>query len=154
MDAAVTTLLGVTGSLYEVADHIAGPVIGFGYTNNVINQDVWDGIPADRQQIIIEEGAKTVLEALRLAPFRNFIALEAAEDRGLEAAPFSAETQEHIQTVILRERVIPVWLALRTYMCIMHIWLALIHSAVVGCPKTSSPRGSCWCSSNGACTAT
>ena len=39
VDAAVTTLLlGVTGSLYEVADHIAGPVIGFGYTNNVINQ--------------------------------------------------------------------------------------------------------------------
>ncbi len=111
VDAAVTTLLlGVTGSLYEVADHIAGPVIGFGYTNNVINQDVWDGIPADLQQIIIEEGAKTELEALRLAPFQNFIALEAAEDVGLEAAPFSDEVQEHIQTVVLPEHVIPGWL--------------------------------------------
>ncbi len=111
VDAAVTTLLlGVTGSLYEVADHIAGPVIGFGYTNNVINQDVWDGIPEDLQQIIIEEGAKTELEALRLAPFQNFIALEAAQDLGLEAAPFSDKVQEHIQTVVLPERVIPGWL--------------------------------------------
>ena len=111
VDAVVTTLLlGVTGSLYEVADHIAGPVIGFGYTNNVINRDVWDGIPTDLQQIIIEEGAKAELEALRLAPFQNFIALEAAQERGLEAAPFSAEVQEHIQTVVLPEHVIPGWL--------------------------------------------
>ena len=111
VDAAVTTLLlGVTGSLYEVADHLAGPVIGFGYTNNVINQDVWEGIPADLQQIIIEEGAKAELEALRLAPFQNFIALEAAEDLGLEAAPFSDQVQEHIRTVVLPEHVIPGWL--------------------------------------------
>ena len=111
VDAAVTTLLlGVTGSLYEVSDHIAGPVIGFGYTNNVINQDVWDDIPADLQQIIIEEGAKTELEALRLAPFQNFIALEAAQDRGLEATPFSDQVREHIQTVVLPEHVIPGWL--------------------------------------------
>ena len=111
VDAAVTTiLLGVAGSLYEVSDHIAGPVIGFGYTNNVINKDVWDGIPEDLQQIIIEEGAKTELEALRLAPFQNFIALEAAEDLGLEAAPFSNQMQEHIRTVVLPEHVIPGWL--------------------------------------------
>ena len=111
VDAAVTTLLlGVTGSLYEVADHIAGPVIGFGYTNNVINRAVWEGIPADLQQIIIEEGAKAELEALRLAPFQNFIALEAAEDLGLEAAPFSNEVQEHIRMVVLTEHVIPGWL--------------------------------------------
>ena len=111
VDAAVTTLLlGVTGSLYEVADHIAGPVIGFGYTNNVINRNVWDGIPADLQQIIIEEGAKTELEALRLAPFQNFIALEAAQDLGLQADPFSDQVQEHIQTVVLPEHVIPGWL--------------------------------------------
>ncbi|MDE2786720.1 MAG: TRAP transporter substrate-binding protein DctP [Chloroflexota bacterium] len=111
VDAAVTTLLlGVTGSLFEVADHIAGPVIGFGYTNNVINLAVWDDIPEDLQQIIIEEGAKAELEALRLAPFQNFIALEAAQDRGLEATPFSDQVQEHIQTVVLPEHVIPGWL--------------------------------------------
>ena len=111
VDAAMTTLLlGVTGSLYEVSDHIAGPVIGFGYTNNVINKDLWDGIPADLQQIIIEEGAKTELEALRLAPFQNFIAPEAAQDLGLQADPFSDQVQEHIQNVVLPEHVIPGWL--------------------------------------------
>lgn len=111
VDAAVTTLLlGVTGSLHEVADQIAGPVIGFGYTNNVINQEVWDSIPEDLQQILIEEGAKAELEALRLAPVQNFIALEAAQNLGLEAAPFSDQVQEHIQTVVLTEHVIPGWL--------------------------------------------
>lgn len=111
VDAVVTTLLlGVTGSLYEVAEHIAGPVIGFGYTNNVINKDVWDGIPSDLQQIIIEEAAKSELEALRMAPFQNFIALEAAESVGLKATPFSDEVQKHIQTVVVPEHVIPGWL--------------------------------------------
>ena len=111
VDAVVTTLLlGVTGSLYEVSDHIAGPVIGFGYTNNVINKDVWDGIPPDLQQIIVEEAAKSELEALRLAPFQNFIAVEAAEQVGLKVTPFSDEVQKHIQTVVLPEHVIPGWL--------------------------------------------
>lgn len=111
VDSVVTTLLlGVTGSLYEVADHIAGPVIGFGYTNNVINKDVWESIPPDLQQIIIEEGAKAELEALRLAPFQNFIALEVAEDLGFKAAPFSEPVQDHIQTVVLPEHIIPGWL--------------------------------------------
>lgn len=111
VDAVVTTLLlGVTGSLYEVAEHIAGPVIGFGYTNNVINKNVWEGIPPDLQQIIIEEAAKSELEALRLAPFQNFIAVEAAEGVGFRVTPFSDEVQKHIQTVVVPEHVLPGWL--------------------------------------------
>ena len=111
VDAAVTTaLLGITGRYYEVTDYIAGPIIGFGYTNNVINQDVWNDIPEDLQQIIIEEGAKTELEALRLAPFQNFIALEANKQVGLQPLPFSDEVAEHVRTVVLPEHVIPGWL--------------------------------------------
>ena len=49
---------GFRQTAYEVADYMTGPVSGFGYTNNVVNKDVWDKIPADLQQIIIEEGAK------------------------------------------------------------------------------------------------
>ena len=111
VDATVTTaLLGVTGRLYEVADYIAGPVIGFGYTNNVINRDVWDGMPEDLRQIMIEEGAKMELEALRLAPFQNFVALEANKTAGLEPVPFSADTLKHIDEVTLPEHVLPGWL--------------------------------------------
>ena len=111
VDATVTTaLLGVTGSLYEVADYMAGPLIAFGYTNNVINKDVWDKMPADLQQIMIEEGAKMELEALRLAPFQNFIALEANKQAGLKIQPFTDEALRHVDEVVLPEYVLPGWL--------------------------------------------
>ncbi len=111
VDAAVTTvILGVTGRLHEVSEYIAGPLIGFGYTNNVINQDVWNRIPADLQQIMIEEGAKTELEALRLAPVQNLAAVELNKRIGLQPIPFSPEIQEHIRTFVLPKYVIPGWL--------------------------------------------
>ncbi|MXZ91343.1 MAG: hypothetical protein F4W95_11835 [Chloroflexi bacterium] len=111
VDATVTTaLLGVTGSLYEVANYMAGPLIGFGYTNNVINQDVWDKMPADLRQIMTEEGAKMELEALRLAPFQNFIALEANKQAGLKIQPFTDESLRHVDEVVLPEHVLPGWL--------------------------------------------
>ena len=111
VDATVTTALqGVTGSLYEVADYMAGPLIGFGYTNNVINKDVWEKMPADLQQIMIEEGAKMELEALRLAPFQNFIALEANKQAGLKIQPFTDESLRHVDEVVLPEHVLPGWL--------------------------------------------
>ena len=111
VDATVTTaLLGVTGRLFEVSDYMAGPLIGFGYTNNVINQDVWNRMPEDLQQIMIEEGAKMELEALRLAPFQNFVALEANQMAGLKPIPFSADTRQHIDATVAPEYVLPGWL--------------------------------------------
>ncbi len=110
VDATVTTaLLGVTGRLFEVADYMAGPVIGFGYTNNVINQDVWNSMPEDLQQITIEEGAKMELEALRLAPFQNFVALEANKMAGLKPIPFSDDTLKHIDETVVPEHIMPGW---------------------------------------------
>ncbi len=111
VDTTVTTaLLGVTGRLFEVSDHIAGPVIGFGYTNNVINKDVWNAMPQDLRQIMIEEGAKMELEALRLAPFQNFVALEANKMAGLKPTPFSRDTRQHIDATVAPEYIIPGWL--------------------------------------------
>lgn len=111
VDANVTTvILGLTGRLFEVSDYIAGPLIAFGYTNNVINKDVWEKMPADLQQIMIEEGAKAELEALRLAPFQNLAAVEINRQVGLEPVPFSDEILNHIRTVVLPEHVIPGWL--------------------------------------------
>ncbi len=116
VDATVTTvLLGVAGRLFEVSDYIAGPVIGFGYTNNVINKDVWDRMPADLQQIMIEEGAKAELEALRLAPFQNLIAVEINKQLGLQPIPFSDEVSDHIRTVVLPGHVIPGWVRRLNY---------------------------------------
>ena len=111
IDFATTgALLAIPDRLYEVADYMAGPIIGFGYTNNVINKDVWNEIPEDLQQIIIEEGAKAELEGLRLSPFQNIVAVQINQQFGLEIVPFSEEIVEHIQTVVLPEHVIPGWL--------------------------------------------
>ena len=108
--AATPAMLGLTQRLSEVADYMAGPVIRFSYTNNVINKDVWEKIPADLQQIMIEEGAKMELEALRLAPFQNFIALEANKQAGLKIQPFTDESLRHVDEVVLPEHVLPGWL--------------------------------------------
>ncbi len=110
VDATTTTaLLGVTGNLFEVSDYMAGPLIGFGYTNNVINKEIWDELPEDLQQIIIEEGAKMELEALRLAPFQNVFAVEANRRLGVTPQPFNEETYRHINLVALPEHVLPGW---------------------------------------------
>ena len=99
VDAAASPLIpSLSEKLYEVSDFMAGPVIGFGYTNNVINKDVWDDIPEDLQQIMIEEGAKAELEALRLAPFENLFGLQANLTLGVQPVPFSQEIRITFET--------------------------------------------------------
>lgn len=111
VDAAVYgALLATSARLFEVTDYMAGPIIGFGYTNNVINKNIWDDIPEDLQQIMIEEGAKAELEGLRLAPFQNVAAVAINQQLGMQPVPFSPEIQQHIQEVVLPEYVIPGWL--------------------------------------------
>ena len=100
-------LLAISFGLHEVADYMTGPVIGFGYTNNVINNDVWAKIPADLQQIIIEEGAKTELEGLRLAPYQNLLAVQINQAMGIQPIPFTEDQMRYIVGVIGPERIIP-----------------------------------------------
>ena len=110
VDAITTTpLLALPERLYEVADYMAGPVAGFGYTMNVINQDVWGRIPEDLQQIIIEEGARTELEGLRLSPFQNVIPVQANQQQGVQPLFFSEEIRKHIQATVLPEYILPGW---------------------------------------------
>ena len=111
VDAAAYTLIpSLSEKLHEVSDFMAGPVIGFGYTNNVINKDVWNDLPEDLQQIMIEEGAKAELEALRLAPFENLFGLQANLTLGVQPVPFSKEILDHIRNVVVQEHVLPGWL--------------------------------------------
>ena len=111
VDAATFgVLLSLSDRIYEVTDYMAGPIFGFGYTNNVINKDIWNDIPEDLQQIIIEDGAKSELEALRLAPFDNLYAIEANKTLGMQLVPFSPEPLEHIDTVVLPDHIYPSWL--------------------------------------------
>ncbi len=103
-------LLAVSGRYHEISDYMAGPVIGFGYTTNVINGDLWDSIPADLQQIIIEEGAVAELEALRIAPYHNVLSVQANQGLGIQAIPFSEDIVRYIAGVVLPQNVLPDWL--------------------------------------------
>lgn len=103
-------LLAIGGRYHEISKYMAGPVIGFGYTTNVINSDLWNSIPADLQQIILEEGAIAELEALRIAPYHNVLAVQANQSAGIQPIPFSEDIVRYIAGVVLPENVIPEWL--------------------------------------------
>ena len=96
---------------YEVADYLMGPLLSFYFANNVINGAVWASIPDDLQRIIIEEAAKSELEALRLAAIQNEIGLvELTSERGggMEYVPFSHEVKEASFNAAA-EHVVPAW---------------------------------------------
>ena len=110
IDAAVT---GANPSLsqrwYEVTDYLNGPIYGFKSTTNAVNEDVWNRIPSDLQQILVEEGAKHELEALRLSAIQNSIALQRNIDAGLEFVEFGPEMRQ-ASFEAARDSVVPYWL--------------------------------------------
>ena len=100
---------GLSHRLYEVINYLNGPLSGgFNFASNVINPDDWRRIPQDLQQIIIEEAAKSELEALRLAAVQNETVLQRNIDGGLTFVAFSEEIKRQSFTVAM-ERVIPGW---------------------------------------------
>ena len=113
---------GVTGAdagygqrWYEVTDFLTGPLISFTFNNNVINAEKWASIPEDLQQIILEEAAKSELEALRLAPVQNEMGLiklttELGVGRDkMEFVPFSYDIRYRGLDTAAAEYVVPRW---------------------------------------------
>ena len=107
---------GVTGAdashgqrWYEVTDYMIGPLISWPFVNNVINANKWNSIPEDLQRILIEEAAKSELEALRIGSIQNEMGLVKNQAEGLEFIPFSAEMQEQSLNGSVMERVLPNW---------------------------------------------
>ena len=94
---------------YEVANYMVGPLASFTADNNVINAEIWSSIPSDLQQILLEEAAKSELEALRLASVQNDTGIPKNVSAGLEFVPFSAETRRHSFQVAVMQHVIPNW---------------------------------------------
>ena len=111
---------GVTGSTpgygqrwYEVSSYLNGPLKSLLSTNNVINANVWNEIPADLQQILIEEGAKSELEQLRLTSIQNVTGVlknTQIAQPPMELVEFSPELVDHSLNVAVKEHVIPGWL--------------------------------------------
>ena len=110
INAAVTNAIAGYGlRWYEVTDYINGPLYVFLASTNAINNDVWDNLPHDIQQILIEEGAKYELETLRMASIENLTGLARNIDAGMEFVEFSPEIRQQSFRVV-RENVIPGWL--------------------------------------------
>ena len=108
---------GVTGAdpaygqrWYEVLDYMIGPLFSYPSNNNVINAEKWASIPEDLQKIIIEEAAKSELEALRLAAIQFEQGVTENKDAGLELIPFSPEILAHSFETAVMEHVIPAWM--------------------------------------------
>ena len=107
---------GITGAdpgfgqrWYEVTDNVIGPLYGVQAQPAAISGDIWNRIPADLQLIILEEGAKLELEALRLAPAQNEVGLTRLQDAGMEYIPFSLELQRLSRQAVV-DLVIPAWI--------------------------------------------
>ena len=71
-----------------------GPLHGIFASSNVISREQWDALPEDLRQILLEEGAKYELEALRLASIQNDVGVLKNLREGLELVNFRAGTAE------------------------------------------------------------
>ena len=111
IDAAFTDAMAGHGQrLYEIVNYINGPLISFLPSSNLVNARVWNQIPADLQQIFIEEGAKSELEQLRLASVQNIVGVQDNLDADIELVEFSPEIREHSFNMAVMQYVIPDWL--------------------------------------------
>ena len=95
---------------YEVADDMIGPMTSFSFSANVINGDVWSGLPQDIQQIIVEEAAKWELEALRFAAIQYGVGPRVASygSFGFDFVPFSEDMKRRNLDAAIND-VIPGW---------------------------------------------
>ena len=110
LDAGVTGANpGLSQRWYEVTTYMNGRLYSFNSTTNVVNGDVWADIPADIQQILLEEGAKQELEALRLTAIHNVTGITRNIEAGLELVEFGPEAQA-LSRRAGAESVLPNWL--------------------------------------------
>ena len=107
---------GVTGAdpaygqrWYEVTTHMNGFLVSLFNDNVVMNASIFEKLPSDIQAILIEEGAKHELEALRLAAIQNEVGVVKNELAGLEKVLFSEELQALSDQAVLNN-VVPGWI--------------------------------------------
>ena len=96
---------------YEVTDYMVGPLSSQLLNTVIVNREVWEGLPSDIQQIILEEGARHELESIRVTPAWNEVWIQRNIDAGLEYQEFSPALMDHMRNVVATEHVVPGFIA-------------------------------------------
>ena len=96
---------------YEVTDYMAGPLSSQLLNTVIMSREVWDEVPEDIQQILIEEGARHELEAIRVTPAWNEVWIQRNIDAGLEYQEFSPALMDYMRNVVATEHVVPGFIA-------------------------------------------
>ena len=96
---------------YEVTDFMVGPLSSQLLNTVIVNREVWEGLPSDIQQIVLEEGARHELEAIRVTPAWNEVWIQRNIDAGLEYQEFSDALMDHMRNVVATDHVVPGFIA-------------------------------------------
>ena len=94
---------------YEVAGYLAGPIVSITHGWFTMNQAQWDEIPADLQNIILEEGARhSAINRKLLRERWQQDAVTINQAAGMELNQFDESLLRAIQDASI-ERVVPSW---------------------------------------------
>ena len=108
LDCGVTVAFASVAQRWqEVTTYMVGPLATQAVNTVIMSPEVWEDLPPDIQQILLEEGARHELEGLRVTPAWNEVWIPRNIEAGLIFQEFSPEILEHQKNVVATEFVIP-----------------------------------------------
>ena len=111
LDCGVTVAFAAHGQRwYEVTDYMVGPLSSQLINTMVMNSSMYNGLPEDLRQILLEEGAKHELEAMRVTPAWNEVWTQRNIDAGLEFIQFTDEMKQIQADIAVPINVLPNWI--------------------------------------------
>lgn len=94
---------------HQVADYIVGPLFNISHSWLTVNRELWDTMPLDLQNIILEEGARhAYLNRYFVLTQFDPEAVQKNVDRGLKPAHFSYAIRDEMRLAAVKN-VIPRW---------------------------------------------
>ncbi len=112
LDCGVTVAFAsVAQRWYEVTTYMVGPLATQTVNTVIISPQVWNELPPDLQQILIEEGARHELEGLRVTPGWNEVWIPRNIEAGMIFQEFSQDMLDHQSNIVATEYVIPGFIA-------------------------------------------
>jgi len=111
LDCGVTVAFAAHGQRwYEVTKYMVGPLSSQLINTMVMNSKVFSDLPEDLRQILVEEGARHELEAMRVTPAWNEVWTGRLVDAGLEYIAFTPEMKEIQANKAVPIHVLPNWI--------------------------------------------